>query len=74
MILNPLFTELDILIAWVSVNGWIVLLAQYFFSAAVQSLPEPNGWSGKFYVWLFRFSHLIAGNMKVVTKPLKGKI
>jgi len=35
---------------------WIV-------SAAISALPEPDGKSNAGYVWLYRFSHTVAGNL-----------
>ena len=35
----------------------------WIFSAAVDSLPDPAGNGGPVYLWLYRFSHTIAGNM-----------
>jgi hypothetical protein len=41
---------------------WKLVVAYWLFSAAVDSLPQPNG--NKFYQWLYAFLHSLAGNVK----------
>ena len=41
---------------------WKLVVAYWLFSAAVDSLPQPNG--NKFYQWLYGFLHATAGNVK----------
>ena len=38
----------------------------WIFSAAVSSMPDPNGGSAPGYLWLFRFAHTVAGNITTV--------
>jgi hypothetical protein len=35
----------------------------WILSAAVSALPEPAGNGSPVYLWLYRFSHTIAGNL-----------
>lgn len=35
----------------------------YVFSAGVSSMPAPDSTSGNGYVWLFKFLHMIAGDI-----------
>lgn len=35
----------------------------YVFSAAVSSMPEPDAHSGRFYVWLYHFTHILSGDL-----------
>jgi len=46
-----------------------IVLIYYVFNCAVQSLPDPNG--GKFYQFIYRFCHLLAGNTNLVRRQLK---
>ncbi len=39
------------------------LAAFYVFSAAVSSMPEPVATSGRFYVWLYHFTHVLSGDL-----------
>jgi hypothetical protein len=51
------------LIAFLSKHEvWTALISYWFFSAAVSSLPTPNG-SGKFYKWFYTFTNKFAGNV-----------
>ena len=43
----------------------------WIFSAAVSSLPDPAPGGGPGYLWLYRFSHTIAGNL---TTAFSGRI
>lgn len=40
---------------------WKIIAAYWLFNALASSLPAPNG--GKFYQFVFRFVHTLAGNM-----------
>jgi hypothetical protein len=39
------------------------LVAYWIFSAAVSALPDPGPGGSPGYLWLYRFSHTIAGNL-----------
>lgn len=41
---------------------WIALGAYYVYSAMVDALPAPNGSKG--YLFLYKFCHALAGNLK----------
>jgi len=66
--------SIDTLVDWVQANGWLVVAAQYVFSCFTQALIDPATTSHKLYIFAFRFAHLLAGNVNVVRKPLKGEI
>jgi hypothetical protein len=42
---------------------WIAVVIYWIYSAAVSSLPEPGTTGSPAYLWLYRFSHTIAGNL-----------
>ena len=42
---------------------WIAVALYWTLSAAVSALPEPAGNGRPVYLWLYRFSHTIAGNL-----------
>jgi hypothetical protein len=42
---------------------WIAVVMYWILSAAVSALPEPAGNGSPVYLWLYRFSHTIAGNL-----------
>ena len=42
---------------------WAAVAGYWILSAAVSALPEPAGNSSPTYLWLYRFSHTIAGNI-----------
>ena len=42
---------------------WIAVALYWTLSAAVSALPEPAGNGSPVYLWLYRFSHTIAGNL-----------
>lgn len=50
---------------------WKVLVAYWVFSAAVGALPTPNEKSALWYVFLFRFSHGLSGNLNRAAVTLK---
>lgn len=39
------------------------LVTYYVLSAAIGSLPAPRPDSGMFFVWFFKFSNTLAGNL-----------
>lgn len=46
---------------------WECAIGVYWIlSAAVSAMPEPDAKTGPGYLWLYRFSHTIAGNVKTV--------
>jgi len=47
---------------------WIAVAAYWIFCAAVSALPEPAGNGSPVYLWLYRFSHTIAGNLTTVLR------
>lgn len=52
-------------------NYWTgdrILMAAWIFCAAVQAMETPDDSSSRFYSWLFRFTHTIAGNTNLVRK------
>ena len=42
---------------------WAAVVVYWIFSAAVSALPEPSGNARPGYLWVYRFSHTIAGNL-----------
>jgi hypothetical protein len=50
---------------------WKVLGAYWVFSAAVGALPTPDKGSSPFYIWVFRFSHGLSGNLNRAAIALK---
>lgn len=50
---------------------WAAVAGYWILSAAVSALPEPAGISSPAYLWLYRFSHTIAGN---ITTALGSRI
>lgn len=57
---------MDSLIAFITAHQYIAGIASlWLFCAAVDSMIEPDGASGKFYRWLYPFLHKIAGNLSV---------
>lgn len=48
-----------------------ILVAYYVLSAAIGSLPAPQANSGMFYVWFFKFSNTLGGNL---TRAFASKI
>ena len=51
---------------FINAHGIVLLICWYVLSNAVSSLPAPDSGSSKGYVWLFKFSNGIAGNLKSV--------
>lgn len=47
---------------------WKAVLAYWLFNAAVAALPQPNG--GKFYQFVYRFLHILAGNIDRAAQKL----
>jgi hypothetical protein len=45
---------------------WTVAAMYWIFSAAVSALPDPAPGGSPGYLWLYRFSHTIAGNLTTV--------
>lgn len=42
---------------------WIGAGALWLFSAAVSAMDAPRAEDGRFYGWLYRFTHLLAANL-----------
>ena len=42
---------------------WIGAAALWTFSAAVSAMAAPAATDGKFYLWLYKFTHLLAANL-----------
>lgn len=42
---------------------WKVIITYYIFSAIVGALPTPETGGNKFYQFVFRFAHILAGNI-----------
>lgn len=42
---------------------WKILITYYIFSAIVGAMPTPDSNGNKFYMFLFRFMHILAGNI-----------
>jgi hypothetical protein len=49
----------------------VAVAVSWIFSAAVSSLPDPASGGNPGYLWLYRFSHTIAGNL---TTAFSGRI
>jgi hypothetical protein len=56
-------------------NEWMsydrVVGLYFIFNMLVQALPDPDEKSTVFYVFFFRFMHLVAGNLNVTRKVFK---
>lgn len=50
---------------------WKCLISYYVFSAAVGALPTPNQNGSQFYEFIFRFGHILAGNLTRAAVTLK---
>jgi hypothetical protein len=48
-----------------------VAMLMWMFSAAVQSLPSPNG--NKLYSFVYKFFHLMAANIREAAKKPPGR-
>lgn len=59
----------------VAVDEWLTtdrtIMLYYIFNCAVQSMPNPD--SGRLYTWVFKFAHMVAGNINVTRKPFAEK-
>lgn len=53
----------DVVVAWVVAHPTTsTVVSLWLFSNIVSAMPTPDPASGKFYHWLFDFSHTLAGN------------
>ena len=50
---------------------WKLLITYYVFSAIVGALPTPDTGSNKGYIFLFRFMHILGGNLNRAALTLK---
>jgi hypothetical protein len=50
---------------------WEVILGYWVFSAAVGALPTPPVGTSMFYVFFFRFCHILSGNVNRAAVSLK---
>ena len=50
---------------------WKILICYYVFSAIVGALPTPEAGSNKFYIFIFRFAHILGGNLNRAALTLK---
>jgi hypothetical protein len=50
---------------------WKVLISYWIFSAAVGALPTPEQDSTKVYIFVFRFAHILGGNVSRAAVTLK---
>lgn len=66
----PTPAEFDAYVSYF-VTPSFVAAAFWIFAAAVQSLPDPDCTSGKFYVFAYRFAHMVAGNTALARKPFQ---
>jgi hypothetical protein len=57
---------------WIQNHPLECFSAYVVFMAAVQALPRPTEASGALYVWLYRFLHLLAVNLRLAAKPRKS--
>jgi hypothetical protein len=57
-------------------QSMVAVAVCWIFSAAVSSLPDPAPGGKPGYLWLYRFSHTIAGNLTTAfagRMPLEAK-
>ncbi len=50
-----------------------LLMLYYIFNSAVQAMPDPDNNSSAVYVFVFKFIHLIAGNINMTRKSFPKK-
>jgi hypothetical protein len=55
------------MIDWINHHGLEILIAGIIYNSAVQALPKPEN-CGKFYIFVYGFSHAIAANWGLVSK------
>lgn len=48
------------------------LVAYWVFNAAIQALPKPSDASKVAYVWVYNFTHGLAGNIALLGKRTNG--
>ncbi len=48
----------------------VTALLYFVFNCLVQSLSDPDASSTRFYVFIFKFAHRIAGNTNVARKKV----
>lgn len=44
-------------------NFWFLVGLYWIFNSAVGAMPEPNGVSGPWYGFFYKFLHTLAGNI-----------
>jgi len=52
-------------------QSWVAVAVCWIFSAAISSLPDPVPGGNPGYLWLYRFSHTIAGNLTTAIKAVE---
>ncbi len=50
-----------------------LLMLYFIFNSAVQAMPDPDSNSSVVYVFVFKFIHLIAGNINMTRKAFPKK-
>jgi len=61
----------DLIQAMTNPHVWIVVCAYWLFSAFVGALEAPDQNSSKLYRFVFRFLHLLAGNVNRAAMQFK---
>jgi len=52
-------------------QSWVAVAVCCIFSAAVSSLPDPAPGVSPGYLWVYRFSHTLAGNLTTAIKEVE---
>ena len=61
-------------IQWISLHPFWTFLMYVLFMLATQALPKPDATSGKLYLWVYAFCHLLSANVGLVSKVLNVKL
>jgi len=61
------------MLQWIEGHGIELIIAYYIFNAVVSGMPEPMPNGNAFYLWLYRSSHTLSGNIDRVMQTT-GKV
>ena len=61
-------------VQWISLHPFWTFLMYVLFMLATQALPKPDATSGKLYLWVYAFCHLLSANVGLVSKVLNVKL
>lgn len=54
---------------WINQHTIAIMIAWYVYNSAIQALPRPTETSRAWYVWMYSFTHLLAGNLALFANP-----